>query len=412
MTIEALATSSIIVDRADRQRRELKNIPELADSIARLGLIHPIVVDENNKLIAGERRFRAHQHLGLPTILARRFSDLTEHDRVALELEENIKREDITWDERCRAVQRYHDMRKSDVPDWSHDNTANELGLSRAHISKLLLVAGELERGNTMIAEAPKFSTAVGIVQRQQARAAASAVHEFREAQGIAVKKIKAPILVADFNEWAATYTGPRFNFLHCDFPYGINAGSFDQGSAATHGGYADDPEVYWRLLDTLAAHQDKFLHPVCHLMFWFSPKWWTETHQRLTAAGWTLAPYPLIWHKSDGAGILPDPQRGPRHAYEMAFFGYRGDAKIIRAKSNLVSAPTTRDTHMSEKSQEMLAQFFSMIVDTNTAMLDPTCGSGSALRAAATLGAQTLGLERDEEFARRAILKYQEMFK
>ena len=30
------------------------------------------------------------------------------------------------------------------------------------------------------------------------------------------------------------------FNFIHCDFPYGINADGFDQGSAAEMGGYED----------------------------------------------------------------------------------------------------------------------------------------------------------------------------
>ena len=41
------------------------------------------------------------------------------------------------------------------------------------------------------------------------------------------------------------------------------------------------------------------------------------------------------------------------------------------------------------------------MIVDEYTNMLDPTCGSGSALRAAEALGAsRMLGLEWNESFA------------
>jgi len=42
------------------------------------------------------------------------------------------------------------------------------------------------------------------------------------------------------------------------------------------------------------------------------------------------------------------------------------------------------------------------MFVDENTTLLDPTCGSGSALRAAESLGARhVLGLEKDEEYAK-----------
>jgi tRNA G10 N-methylase Trm11 len=44
------------------------------------------------------------------------------------------------------------------------------------------------------------------------------------------------------------------------------------------------------------------------------------------------------------------------------------------------------------------------MVVDENTRLLDPTCGSGSALRAADRMGAASvLGLEVNPEFASNA---------
>jgi len=52
-----------------------------------------------------------------------------------------------------------------------------------------------------------------------------------------------------------------------------------------------------------------------------------------------------------------------------------------------------------------MLRHFMEMFVDENTTLLDPTCGSASALRAAESLGARhVLGLEKDEEYAKGAI--------
>jgi ParB family chromosome partitioning protein len=42
-----------------RQRHEVGDIAELADSIKSLGLIHPLVIDRNNTLIAGFRRYSA-----------------------------------------------------------------------------------------------------------------------------------------------------------------------------------------------------------------------------------------------------------------------------------------------------------------------------------------------------------------
>lgn len=107
---------------------------------------------------------------------------------------------------------------------------------------------------------------------------------------------------------------------------------------------------------------------------------------------------------KSDNVGILPDPERGPRRIYETCLFGSRGDRKIVRPTSNAVWSASQRDEHMSIKPEIMLGQFFRMFVDSNTIMLDPTCGSGGALRAAETLlASHVVGLERDEDFAARA---------
>lgn len=57
-----------------------------------------------------------------------------------------------------------------------------------------------------------------------------------------------------------------------------------------------------------------------------------------------------------------------------------------------------------------MLRYFFNMFVDSSTIMLDPTCGSASAVKAAAWRQApKVLGLERDLEFFTRASEAYHE---
>jgi len=127
----------------------------------------------------------------------------------------------------------------------------------------------------------------------------------------------------------------------------------------------------------------------------------YNRTLEFFSTTPFIINPLPLVWIKSDNSGILPDPERGPRHIYETAFFGAAGDRKIVRAKSDAVSVSSEKDIHMSIKPQGMLEYFFGMFVDSNTRMLDPTCGSGSSLRAAERLGASSvLGLERDPLFA------------
>jgi ParB family chromosome partitioning protein len=48
----------------ERHRRDMGDIPRLAASIADVGLLHPITVDENGWLRAGARRLAACKQLG------------------------------------------------------------------------------------------------------------------------------------------------------------------------------------------------------------------------------------------------------------------------------------------------------------------------------------------------------------
>lgn len=414
-TFHHVPIDSITVDRSNRQRRDLSEIDVLADSIRRLGLIHPIVITRECLLVAGERRLTACKHLGWTSIPCQFADESAEPEQLrAIELEENIKRIDITWQDQARAVGEYHALQVSQNPDWVQEDTSAAIGLTQARVSQLLAVAAEMAKGNKQVLDAPKLSVAEGLVRRAKERRDNQILAQIKESIGVRDTETETSeppesILTADFKTWVQGHIAPRFNFLHCDFPYGIGAESFNQGGAASHGGYEDSVETWETLMEALKVATNKICTPSAHLMFWFAmrkgdKRLYEPTAKRLEAMGWDINPMPLIWMKSDGAGIIPDPERGPRQIYETCLLGSRGDRKIVRAVANAYSSPTVRERHMSEKPEPMLRHFFGMLVDENTVMLDPTCGSGSALRAAESLGAKfTLGLEINSEFADRA---------
>ena len=401
----SVALSDITVNREGRQRREINNLETLSDSIKRLGLIHPIVITRGLALVAGERRLAAALSLGWTHIACQYVDELGEFALRAIELEENIKRKNLDWKDECQAVSDYHDLRKSEELAWSMEDTGNALGYSKAAISHFISVAKEVKAGNSRVIEAPRFSTARGIVDRKNARLDAAALTDFKEAARPQAEEAPSAILNEDFCTWAPTYTGPKFNFIHCDFPYGIGADKFNQGSAPLHGGYDDSEDTYWRLCRTLCDNLSRIASESCHLMFWFSMHFYQPTLDFFADhSDFNLDPFPLVWLKSDNIGILPDPQRGPRRIYETALFGARGDRKVVRSKSNAYAAPSVRDSHMSIKPEPMLGHFFEMFVDESTLFLDPTCGSGSSVRAAERHGAAgVIGLEIDKEFAEQA---------
>ena len=51
-----------------RYRKDLGDVKTLAESIEDIGLLHPITVDEENRLLAGARRLAACKRLGWKTI--------------------------------------------------------------------------------------------------------------------------------------------------------------------------------------------------------------------------------------------------------------------------------------------------------------------------------------------------------
>ena len=149
---------------------------------------------------------------------------------------------------------------------------------------------------------------------------------------------------------------------------------------------------------------------PSCHMIFWLSARFDMEeiTRQMFNelAPDLTVDEYKLIWHKTDNKGIIRDVNRTPRHVYETALFITRGDRSIIKAVADVYGAPTRKSEalHISEKPVPVLRHFMQLCVDSYTEMLDPTSGSGSALRAAASMGAKrVVGLEINPEYVETA---------
>ena len=91
----------------ERRRKDLGDVTALAKSIQQYGLIQPIVVDAAMNLVAGERRLLACQSLGWESIEVRQLGDLSTQELRLLELEENIRRKDLTEYEKNKTIGEY-----------------------------------------------------------------------------------------------------------------------------------------------------------------------------------------------------------------------------------------------------------------------------------------------------------------
>lgn len=414
--------SSIIID-PDRQREGLPDIESLAASIAKRGLLQPLVITREGRLVAGRRRLAAVTVLGWMDVPVQWTDEIDPSVLAVLELEENVKRVDLSWQERIRATYRYHMAQRELHPGWTIDNSAEELACSHATVAQALATMQEATRDPSLL-EAETYSTARGMAARAIERRRGESVDtllgrkpaEAAEPQprpSVAVPAGETPAAVerraqlfnADFHSWKPPH---RFNLIHCDFPYGIGAGNRTRGIQAKTtqrlGEYNDSADVFWDLLSDLNDRIPSLCDDQCHLIFWLSMNYYEETRSVLRAAGWRLDNFPFIWHKSDNSGIVPDPQRGGRRTYEVALLASRGDRKVVKSVALSFAAGSPKDFHAHQKPHAMLTHLLSMYVDASTIMLDPTCGSASAIKAAEEIGAGlAIGLERDEEFFRQA---------
>jgi ParB family chromosome partitioning protein len=127
-----------IIANKDQPRKyfDPNKIRELADSINSNGLIQPIIVkrikDDEYRIIAGERRFRACTLLNLekvPVII----KDLDSRSELECALIENIQREELSVIEESEGY-----LALSELYNYSHAEIASSLGKSRSHVSNML----------------------------------------------------------------------------------------------------------------------------------------------------------------------------------------------------------------------------------------------------------------------------------
>ena len=463
-----LDPQKITIHRDSRQRQEnINDIEDLKASIKSVGIINPIIVrmeGDETILVAGERRLKASLELGLPLVPIRNFNDLSPLEAEIIELEENVKRKELYWKDQVRSIGRIHLLYRKQNNGWKIEQTAEAVSLGTVQLRKILHVFDALDTGR--IAKAEGIEQAYNTLHRFSERKAESIVGDLivkgaqifgqvlknagaavenaavetftttsavaianeelletpekvnetpREtvvAQAIIARPQDGPVICANFIEWAKGYTGPKFTLVHCDFPYGNYRGGDSQGSLAaleTEDFYDNYEKIYWDLLEALTSNLDKIMSYSAHLVFWFNMNFYTETVSRLRKTGLMVHDHPLVWHKTTGGGGLGvNPGSAgthPRRTYDTALLGVRGNRPLVRSMCNSYAAPTVGNKiHPSQKPEPMLRYFLQMFVDETTSLLDPTCGSAAALRAAEDLGAKSvLGIEMDVNYAQSA---------
>jgi ParB family transcriptional regulator, chromosome partitioning protein len=143
-----------LIQRGQYQPRldiKTETLQELAESIKSQGVVQPVLIRPigdggRYELVAGERRWRAAQMAGLPTIPAvvRR---VTDPEAMSIALIENIQREQLNPIEEAAGLDRL--VREFEM---THQQVAKAVGRSRAAVSNLMRLL-ELESATRELVE-------------------------------------------------------------------------------------------------------------------------------------------------------------------------------------------------------------------------------------------------------------------
>lgn len=90
----------------DRIRKDFGDIEGLADSIKKLGLLNPLTINREYKLLAGERRLRACKSLGMTHVEVNMVDTEDEEQDLEVEMSENNKRLNFTGSELAEGIRR------------------------------------------------------------------------------------------------------------------------------------------------------------------------------------------------------------------------------------------------------------------------------------------------------------------
>ena len=110
---------------ANRIRKEFGDIDSLAEDIRENGLINPVTLTPDGKLLAGERRLRAVKTLGWNTVDARVVENSDDMRRLRIEISENEHRKEFTFSEKMAYAELLHKQYDAEAKANSLANLKN-----------------------------------------------------------------------------------------------------------------------------------------------------------------------------------------------------------------------------------------------------------------------------------------------
>lgn len=409
--------------KPERQRSEFEPqaMTELMSSIITVGLQHAVVIrtDENGVwLVAGERRLKAITDiyaLGksfkydgikvtqgmIPTVSLGELSLLEAEEA---ELDENIKRKDLTWQEHAAAVQRLNSLRQKQatiagtthtIADTAEELTGRRDGSYQAKVKKSIIVANHLNR--PAVAEAKTVDEAYKILKKEVER---EKNIELAHQVGKSFSAERHEIYHMDcLTYMAEPSNAERFDVILTDPPYGMNAQDFNSGAGKMTGishSYDDSFESWFKLMKDWSLLSFKVAKPQAHAYIFCDIDNFCLLKTTMIEAGWYVFRTPLI-HYKPGSGRVPLPDRGPRRQYELILYAIKGNKPVTHIYPDVIATQADESSgHGAQKPVALFENLLQRSVKPGDEVLDSFAGSGTIIPACHKFQCKAVAIEQD----------------
>ena len=420
----------ILVENRQRKAFSETASQDLQQSIRNIGLLHAVVLEDTPDgliLRAGERRLRAVADLAAFGVSIRydgnevdlgyipytSWEDLTDYQRLHIEVDENNQRLQFTWQESAVAMAKLAELRKlqaeaGEIEPPTAMTLAAEVYVQNPEkamhpTAALAKTKAELILARHMhVPEVAKAKTAKEALLVLKTKERAEQNKMLAEKAAGVPKSSKFQLYHAESGEWARHQEAGQFDVILTDPPYGVGADTFGtagEGTATAHG-YEDSTETLLKIMQWFPRESFRLAKEQAHLYLFCDIKWFFEWKATLEDAGWVVFNYPLIWVKPTGFRT-PWIDSGPQRKYETIIYAKKGDKKVNMIAPDVITLQATGPGvgHPAAKPPALFNELLRRSVRPGDKVLDLFCGTGPIFSAAHQQSCFAVGVELQEHF-------------
>lgn len=420
---EHVVPTDIVV--SNRIRRSVVDIERMISSLKEFGLIEPIILRMDNDkptLVAGGRRLEAIIKLQWPTLEHGMHFLWREESRgsdtkaklyfTAMELEENVCRQDLSWAEQVEAKQRLYEIMQQIHGEAQSgrsriDSSAKDkqfptgfgvtqlsamLGESVGKTSQDLQLAEMIKRAphlkqlETKSAALTRLKVAGAVAVMAIAAQVRATQKATQDSATIAAGGIVAPqkprswkLYEGDFRNNAHEVEDDSVDLILTDLPYGSDVADTHK----TGGHYVefdDSSSTVQHLLRDIAEESFRVLRNDRYAAFFFGFRFYTSLIVQLELAGLDVNPVPAVWIKGTKFGV--NPTAAYCIGYEPILIARKGSPVLIRpGASNVMECPPPARNdklHLVEKPVPLLERLMLDMTGPSALIVDWCAGTGS----------------------------------